>query len=536
MSPEETPPGTLPMPPDATGCLAVETLLHIFHFLLEVNPTKALLDLPSNIIFQMRPYSSDETSRSRSRSLMYWRLGWITVTQVSSRWRTISLEDASLWTRVPLNLGHVWAYAFAERSQPGPVRITVPPAHEKWMTYFIHDVHSRIHTLEAPDCLPTKALSGIGALGDESCQRSSLERLVIQKNPIVITKFWLRLFGTSQLKELVLQLPSSKADEFPWAIVRLSNLTLLDLEFGVGVGLSPSSHFHLGTALRGLKTLTTFRLHCTGYDHSHHYQVQRSSPDMDAIDSFYWDNLERLDVRVDACTVILLATAIRYPTSAVVRLETTNSNVSGLFKRIFMPFVVERHGSSATKRLSIEETQSTTDLTARISVKGVDAAGPESSKRLLSYATICPKHFRVGLTQFTADVGPDSIQELELDLPERFDLEYCAWLPCLGSLCEITHLYVRIPGCWKTRDIRQARSLAGLLQQLLLPPSSTSYSKFPKLRMLELKDSRAGPLLSRNFGAVAPVDELNTAVAGMLDEISEARRQSGMAIRDVYKL
>ncbi|KZV59757.1 hypothetical protein PENSPDRAFT_543247, partial [Peniophora sp. CONT] len=50
-------------------------------------------------------------------------LAWVTITHVCRRWRTIALEDPSLWTDIPFVLSMPWIDAFVSRSTALPIHL-----------------------------------------------------------------------------------------------------------------------------------------------------------------------------------------------------------------------------------------------------------------------------------------------------------------------------------------------------------------------------------------------------------------------------
>ncbi|KZV75806.1 hypothetical protein PENSPDRAFT_36721 [Peniophora sp. CONT] len=54
-------------------------------------------------------------------SLAQMELGWITVTHVSRRWRSVALADPSLWTRIAFRLGNRWVDEMLTRAGPAPL-------------------------------------------------------------------------------------------------------------------------------------------------------------------------------------------------------------------------------------------------------------------------------------------------------------------------------------------------------------------------------------------------------------------------------
>ncbi|TFY68938.1 hypothetical protein EVG20_g3348 [Dentipellis fragilis] len=101
--------------------LPPETLAHIFHFLRDI----------------YEPIGKKSFSSSND-SLPPQAIGWIQVTHVCHRWRTIALEHHILWSNIMFDLGHRWTEEFFRRSQKAPLVI------ERFMPAFYNlpDDHS----------------------------------------------------------------------------------------------------------------------------------------------------------------------------------------------------------------------------------------------------------------------------------------------------------------------------------------------------------------------------------------------------------
>lgn len=85
-------------------------------------------------------------------------LGWIVVTHVCHRWRTIALKNSSLWRLVDHNIGGQWMKIRLARSQPMSVHLKLRfPHSEHWpndetLTHALSQLH-RIERLGLHDCI-----------------------------------------------------------------------------------------------------------------------------------------------------------------------------------------------------------------------------------------------------------------------------------------------------------------------------------------------------------------------------------------------
>ena len=98
---------------DYSTKLPAETLLKVFHFARLVN------GIPSaKYIDENRPTLDQDSSSYKT-----YLLGWVNITYVCSRWRKLALDDASLWTDVPVVLGTRWLKEFMWRSKEMPLTL-----------------------------------------------------------------------------------------------------------------------------------------------------------------------------------------------------------------------------------------------------------------------------------------------------------------------------------------------------------------------------------------------------------------------------
>ncbi|VDB94220.1 unnamed protein product [Peniophora sp. CBMAI 1063] len=92
------------------------------------NSRAPVMKLPNELLVQIfyilpdewTPYSDYDGSYRKQRL----ELGWLNVTFVCSRWRSIALSAASLWTDNDLSLGSTWARLFFVRAECLPISLS----------------------------------------------------------------------------------------------------------------------------------------------------------------------------------------------------------------------------------------------------------------------------------------------------------------------------------------------------------------------------------------------------------------------------
>ncbi|VDC02846.1 unnamed protein product [Peniophora sp. CBMAI 1063] len=82
--------------------IPTDVLCDIFIALKDIYPSRRLA------------YSQTEVDRT---SATLQRLGWLVVTFVDRRWRSVSLDYAALWSNLPIHLGIEWLHTFLSRSK-----------------------------------------------------------------------------------------------------------------------------------------------------------------------------------------------------------------------------------------------------------------------------------------------------------------------------------------------------------------------------------------------------------------------------------
>lgn len=95
---------------DFTATIPDEILCTVFVFLQSIDPIR---------FKKARSYRSREGKDTAPPS----QSGWINVTYVNSRWRSVALQHAVLWARLTGNLGTLWLDEFIRRSRSAPLSV-----------------------------------------------------------------------------------------------------------------------------------------------------------------------------------------------------------------------------------------------------------------------------------------------------------------------------------------------------------------------------------------------------------------------------
>ncbi|KZV61953.1 hypothetical protein PENSPDRAFT_670662 [Peniophora sp. CONT] len=516
---------SLSVPVDSV--VPVETLNLIFHFLRDVEPTRALSDLPRGALGYIRPHSLSETSRERARSFMHLRHGWLKVTHVSRRWRAIALGDPSLWTRIPFNLGHLWSLEFVERCLSKHLDVELPSTFAPWMTPFIRKHYQQFRTLLVEYSLPPNADATIDSLSAVSSH--NMQTLVLARSWAVVDRSWLNVFRASQLREMVLSFSTMRADLFPWGDIHFPNLTAL----GLGFYVSPSilSRSSLLLALQQLTSLVAFELHC-------HIPEDADTVPPDTIltsPRICWDRLERMSITADSSTVIHLASHIQYPPSTTVFLHSIDLIERTPLKTVLIPAFAEQYGSSSVKKLYIHDVKRRTqqnvvvvDMKAQIWMND----GP------VSVSTLIPGDSPDVLSNLLLDIKASSIRELHLRLSRGLDPQARPWLARVKRLRNVTNACIHPFHDERQGDLDSSSTLAIVLRALFLPATlghETNPPPFPELVALDLRSAcvaiLSGPCT--NAGSTPPLLVAPT-FAEVLADILRRRREAGVAVRQVH--
>ncbi|VDB87344.1 unnamed protein product [Peniophora sp. CBMAI 1063] len=125
--------------------LPAEILLHIFHFLSQDEPIGENYSCRGRLGEQESETSDSDSDDSDSDTesvdstdyehqycledgscCLAAAMGWSCVSHVCSRWRSIAIGNATLWTDLPLNLSTPWVEEIIERSKNLPLNIIIP--------------------------------------------------------------------------------------------------------------------------------------------------------------------------------------------------------------------------------------------------------------------------------------------------------------------------------------------------------------------------------------------------------------------------
>ncbi|KAI0044450.1 hypothetical protein FA95DRAFT_1597377 [Auriscalpium vulgare] len=120
---------------------------------LQRNSLLPVARLPPEILRSIFTFCSD-IDHPRIEGWRSTCIGWLTVTQICRRWRSVALEHPGLWTHVYSSLGPVWADVFVERALGMPLAVHFPrdppesPFSPDWQLRFLAKNMSRTAYLD----------------------------------------------------------------------------------------------------------------------------------------------------------------------------------------------------------------------------------------------------------------------------------------------------------------------------------------------------------------------------------------------------
>ncbi|KZV72180.1 hypothetical protein PENSPDRAFT_683880 [Peniophora sp. CONT] len=230
---------------DYTAHLPTETLCLIFCF--------------SRITNNIPIFAQERHSAARS-------LAWINLTHVCARWRKVALEDASLWTNIPTDLGGQWTETFLSRSKQLPITVhstnayNPRPSVQKRLEATISAHHTRIRTFTSLNiecnsvlfqllCRPWPVLEDLEVTFSGEFHSSTF--ILFDNHAPCLRSMFLYLAGTN--------ISSSR---FDWNMSILDNLVDLIIVFLEGIETASMNDFV--NALTRMSRLTN--LHIVGLD------------------------------------------------------------------------------------------------------------------------------------------------------------------------------------------------------------------------------------------------------------------------------
>ncbi|KZV60545.1 hypothetical protein PENSPDRAFT_740264 [Peniophora sp. CONT] len=211
---------------DFTVIIPDETLCSIFSFVRSIDP------IQSSVIYSLCTEDAGRLSRLSS-----FKLGWINITHVNSRWRAVAIDDATLWTCLTGQLGACWLDEFIRRGKSAPLAID----NSKFQTLYRNST-DRISDNTLSDLLAAHSTRisslwlhapSIRLFGDVfAISFGALEEVFLSSstsNTDFTYPVRMLLDHTPRLRRLQLSLWKHHYTTFDWAHTAMSNLTSLDI-------------------------------------------------------------------------------------------------------------------------------------------------------------------------------------------------------------------------------------------------------------------------------------------------------------------
>ncbi|KZV63247.1 hypothetical protein PENSPDRAFT_657474 [Peniophora sp. CONT] len=122
---------------DYSATLPAETLLDIFHAARLVN------SIPTSSEIARRVGSKWGLDPDKYTAYL---LAWVPITHVCARWRKLALDDARLWTEVPVLLGVKWMREFISRSNGLPISLDWESTRYKYAEHMLPELEGIVPT------------------------------------------------------------------------------------------------------------------------------------------------------------------------------------------------------------------------------------------------------------------------------------------------------------------------------------------------------------------------------------------------------